>query len=118
MKSRASCIYFLNRPQNLREAIRVMCTAPETDPRMAEPQPEWFHRFAGSMLMPFISYSELTNEQQRCVKTRREPTAETTLKAFAFWIMPNGGVAHYGMCHLPVAVASRRQTLQADGEGT
>jgi hypothetical protein len=79
-----------------------MCTAPDTDPGVAEPQPEWFHRFAGEYTNAIHPYSELTNEQQRSVKTRREPTAETTLKAFTFWIMPNGGVARYGMCHLPV----------------
>jgi hypothetical protein len=72
------------------------------DPRMVEPQRERFQRSAGDILTPFVPYCELTNEQQRCVKTRRGPTAEATLKAFAFWIMRNGSVAHYGMCHLPV----------------
>jgi hypothetical protein len=52
--------------------------------------------------MPFVPYCELTNEQRCAVKARRAPTTDETLKAFAFWIMPDGRVAHYGMCHLPV----------------
>jgi hypothetical protein len=51
--------------------------------------------------MPFVPYCKLTNEQQRCVKERRASTDET-LKAFAFWITPDGSVADYGMRGLPV----------------
>jgi hypothetical protein len=51
--------------------------------------------------MPFVPYCKLTNEQQHCVKERRASTDET-LKAFAFWITPDGSVADYGMRGLPV----------------
>jgi hypothetical protein len=51
--------------------------------------------------MPFVAYADLTKDQKQQVKARRGDNDDAR-KLFAYWVRPDGSVAPYGMCKLPM----------------